>query len=342
MISIIILNYNGRDFIGKTIESVLFGDFQDFEVIFFDNNSLDGSYEFVKEKYSGHRKIKIIKSSKNLGFAGGNNKAFEYTKGEVVFFLNSDAFIEKNCLVKIHEFFNDHKDAGIAQCKIKMAKEKDFIENAGNYSDTLGLAYIIGYNEKDNDQYEDVRKIFTANGAAFAMRREIFEKLKGFDEDYFLLYEETDLCWRARIAGAEIYYLPMALVYHLGSASLQKKKKRKKAGSLDSTYLYIRNRMDSMIKNYELKNLAAYLPAHLVFMFFYSLYYLTRGRFESFISLYKAVFYNLFHLKHILDKRKIVQKTRVIRDSEFFKKNYIKSFSFVRIINKVLRKNVDK
>src|SRR3989344_551923 len=210
MISVIIINYNGKNFIENSIETVLLSNWWDFEIIFFDNNSSDGSYDLVKEKYKENKKIKFYQSEKNLGFAGGNNEAFKHSAGDIIFFLNSDVFVEKKCLEQVHNFFDNYKDAGIVQCKIKMALEKDRIENAGNYSDSLGLAYIIGYGENDDGRYDQIKKIFTANGAAFAMRREIFEKLNGFDDDYFLLYEETDLCWRARIAGAEIYYLPMA------------------------------------------------------------------------------------------------------------------------------------
>lgn len=343
LISVIIINYNGEKFILETIDSVLSNNFKNSEIILFDNASKDQSLEMIKQGYRDNNKIKIIESTTNLGFAGGNNEAAKYASGNILFLLNSDAIAEKECLQSIIDFFETTPDAGIIQCKIKSRRNPELVENAGNYIDTLGVSYVMANYREDCDKYNQTKKIFTANGAAFAIRNDVFNEVGGFDSDYFLLYEESDLCWRARISGYEIYYLPKAVVYHWGSASfgIQRSRNRKKINT-NSLYLFTRNRMTSLIKNYESKNLLKYLPLNILTMEGLAFYYLSNLNFGAFNAINKAILVNFLSIGRVLKKRRIVQKNRRVPDCYFFDQQYIKGFSLKRLLKKIYGKNTDE
>ena len=138
---------------------------------------------------------------------------------------------------------------GILQPKIKSYKQKNYFEYAGaagGYIDKYGFPYCRGRVfdsiEEDKGQYEDQIPIFWASGACFFVKKEVFDTLKGFDEDFFAHQEEIDLCWRAHNKGYEAYYTPQSQIYHLGGATLTE-------GSSQKVYLNFRNSLFMLLKN---------------------------------------------------------------------------------------------
>lgn len=241
--AIAILNWNGKNFLKKFLESVTkFSD--DATVYLIDNHSSDNSLIFVEEHYP---MVKIIKHDVNYGFAEGYNKALEHIEEEVICFLNSDVEVTPNWLQHITPYFENEKNV-IVQPKILDYNKKNHFEYAGaagGFIDFFGYPYCRGRVfdtiEEDNYQYAS-SKIFWASGACFFIKKSTFELLGGFDKDYFAHQEEIDLCWRAYNYGIDVYCESNSIVFHAGGGTLSHQNPKK-------TFLNFRNSLYSISKN---------------------------------------------------------------------------------------------
>ena len=121
LVSVIILNYNGMEFVESCLESVLSTDYPDFEVLFIDNASIDGSLEYVEDKFGRNTRIKIVANEKNYGFAEGNNIGFKHTEGEYVVFLNIDTDVEPDWLSELVKVFEADPTIGAVQSKLLLS-----------------------------------------------------------------------------------------------------------------------------------------------------------------------------------------------------------------------------
>jgi len=304
LISIIIVNYNGIKFIKRCLNSVLNSDYPNFEVIFVDNASIDGSYELVKKLFGSNSRLTIIRNNKNLGFTGGTNLGFWYAKGDYIVFLNYDTEVSQNWLKVLVEIMNSNLRIGAAQCKLLNLYDKRRIDSAGQFIDPLGYGYPRG-DEEDIGQYDNVEEIFYADGAALIVKRLIINQvsLNGlpFDSDYFGYYEDADLCWRVRLRGYKVVLIPTSIVYHARTAAKLHKM---------SSYLifsHAKNRIMTLIKNYGLGNLIKYLPLLLFFETIRAII-LLKTKPDHSIAILKAILWNLKNLKKTWKKRLIVQQ----------------------------------
>jgi hypothetical protein len=306
VVSVIILNYNGLPYVQACLGSVLRSDYTSFEVVFVDNNSTDESLEYAQKNFGNDSRLKIIKNYENYGYAKGNNLGVNYADGEYLVFLNVDTAVEHDWLIELIEFLNSHTDVGIVQCKLKSMDDRTVLDCTGHFIDWFGIAFVLGHGERDEGQYESITRIFAASGAAFGIRRNVFEKLGGFDEDFFMLFEEDDLCWRGWIAGYAVFYVPNSVVYHKSAAI------RSTVGTYKTLYLSRRNRMVSMLKNYSVANLLRFMPMNIILVF--AIAFFTRDKVEylkafrdSFISVCKD-------MRAVIRKRRAVAQSRVLTD----------------------------
>lgn len=243
-IAIVILNWNGKQLLEQFLPSVLKYSIEA-DIYIADNASTDDSLMFVKNNFP---EIKIIRNSDNGGYAKGYNDALKLIKADIFCLLNNDVEVSENWLKPIlNEFKNS--DTAIIQPKILDFKNKSHFEyagSAGGFIDKYGFPYCRGriFNtiEKDTGQYNNNTEIFWASGACLFVKRNIFEKLQGFDEDFFAHMEEIDFCWRAKNLGYSIKYINNSIVYHLGGATLNALNPKK-------TYLNFRNSLYTITKN---------------------------------------------------------------------------------------------
>ncbi len=244
-IAIVILNWNGRALLEKYLPFVIrFSEGSSIYVV--DNASNDDSVQFVRENFPS---VGIIENLENGGFAKGYNDGLKHIEADIYCLLNSDVEVSPNWLDPIEKLFNEKKKAAIIQPKILDLKKRDYFEYAGaagGFLDKLGYPFCRGrifqVLEKDQGQYDDDRQIFWATGACMFIRREVFQEIGGFDEDYFAHQEEIDLCWRAQNFGHIVYYSAQSHVYHLGGSTLNNMNPKK-------TYLNFRNSLFSITKN---------------------------------------------------------------------------------------------
>ena len=246
-LSIIIPHHNGKELLFNCLESILNQiSIKDFEIIVVDNGSIDNSADKAKEKFPS---INLLKSETNLGYSGGCNFGAKNAKGEYTIFLNNDTLHTKNWIEELIGFLDKNPQAGAAQPKILNATNKDTFDyagGAGGYIDKYCFPFVRGriFNslEKDSNQYDDVKKIFWASGAAFIIRTELLRELNYFDNIYFSYMEEIDLCWRLQALGLGIWNVPTSVVYHFGKQTI-------KENTFKSHYLNHRNSWILFIKN---------------------------------------------------------------------------------------------
>lgn len=251
-ISILIVNYNGLVHLEECLASVYAQDYPDFEVIVVDNASHDTSVAFVRERFP---QVKMVLSDTNLGFAGGNNLGLRHCMGRQVLLLNNDTRMEAGCLAALAEAVRTYAPVRIFQPMQLDYYQPDKVDSAG---DTVYTAFFsFSFTGYPAAIFSDPRPITGACAAAALYPRDLLEKLGGFDEDFFLVYEDLDLSLRARHLGEEILLLPAAKVLHKRSASLGKR-------SALTLFYSERNFALCVLKNYPTAVLLPRLPAFLL------------------------------------------------------------------------------
>jgi GT2 family glycosyltransferase len=244
-VAVVILNWNGKELLQQFLPSVIKNS-QEAEVYVIDNASTDESITFLQRHYPS---VKIVGLDKNYGYAGGYNKGLQQIEADVYALVNSDLQVSKDWLAPVIREFEQNPDTAIVQPKIKDYKNPRMFEYAGaagGFIDMFGYPYcdgrILFKIEEDTGQYDKRKKIFWASGACFFVRKEVFDKLNGFDESFFAHQEEIDFCWRSHHLGHQAVYIPQSTVYHLGGASLTHQNPFK-------TYLNFRNNLLMLFKN---------------------------------------------------------------------------------------------
>ncbi len=208
LISVIVLNYNGKGFLNSCLSSLASQTYSDFEVIVVDNGSRDGSPEYIEENYPW---VRLAKNDENLGFAGGTNVGIRAAKGEFIITLNNDSRADSRF---IEELIKPMADPEVGVCAAKMLFPDGRINSAGICISRSGAAWDRGMFEPDRGQYEFVEEVFGACAGAALYRREMLDEIGLFDEDFFLYLEDVDLAFRARLAGWKCLYVPGARVIH--------------------------------------------------------------------------------------------------------------------------------
>ena len=196
------------------------------EVIVVDNRSEDHSVEAIGAAYP---EVILVPSSRNRGFGQGNNIGVQHAGGEYLFFLNTDTEIRDGALLELVRFMDRHDDAGAAGARLENPDGSDQnsiilvprlwrIFCTFFWLDRTGLTPFSGDSLIGIDR-DQGREIEVAHGAALLLRRDLFERVGGFDPDFFMYYEESDLCTRIREIGYSVHYVPDARVMHHVSAS---------------------------------------------------------------------------------------------------------------------------
>ena len=214
-VSVIIPNYNGIAFLDSVLGSLEGQTARNFEVIFVDNGSTDGSCSFVAGNYSW---VHIIELPENYGFCRAVNEGIRAAKAPYVLLLNNDTEVAEDFVEQMLSAIRRHKNAFSCAARMVQYHDRDRLDDAGNYYCALGWSFARGKG-KDIHTYEKEEQIFAACGGAAIYRKKILEKIGYFDEEHFAYLEDTDIGYRARIYGYENWYAPEALVYHVGSGT---------------------------------------------------------------------------------------------------------------------------
>lgn len=296
-ISVVVLNWNGRKYLESCLSSIKNQSCRDFEIVFVDNASEDGSAEYVKKNFNG---IKVIKNKKNLGFAKGNNIGIENSKGDYVLILNNDTEMDKNCLKELMNAAAKNPHTGMFAPKM-LYSGTGKVDSTGLQVSKSGLSKDI----KDVKADVKTRPFCPCGGAAF-YKREMLEDIKlcrdYYDSDYFIYMEDYDLGFRARLRNWECIAVPKATVYHVHGATMKKEPDK-------SVYLGVRNRLFTIIKNYPSSLFAKYFFHIMLLQIAIFFRYLLKGK--LFVIL-RAYYDFAKSLPKFIQKRKLIQKNRKI------------------------------
>ncbi len=314
-VSIIVVTWNGKHYLKMCLPSLKKLAYANYEVVVVDNASKDGSQAYVKKCHSW---VKLVENKENLGYVGGNNIGIEKSDGEYIFILNNDTEVTPDFLdILVRRLESDEK-IGCVQPKLCEYNNRSLLDSAGHFLTDTSFLYHYGRLKKASlPIYNRPMKIYSAKGAAMLLRRDIIKKIGGaFDPDFFIYFEETDLCHRLWLAGYEVVYEPKAVIYHVVAGDTSKQFKSDK-----TLYLSLRNRICSFIKNYELVNLIRMLLVLLVIYFGLALVDLFTFKFSLTWAIFRAINWNIKNLPSTLKKRKFVQgKLRKVSDKTLFKK----------------------
>lgn len=212
-VSVISVSYNNEDSIENFISSVQKNISENDELIIVDNHSSD----LTVEKISKFKNVKLVLSDKNLGFSKGNNLGVKAAKGQYLFFLNPDTFLDKPILDELIDFYED-RNAGLIGPKLTLpnGKIQPSVRNLPTFWGAF-QEYILGIKRKFSQYAPEIvypQEVGAVYGAAMLINKELFEKIKGFDERYFLYYEDIDLCRKIKKVGKKVYYFPGVFIKH--------------------------------------------------------------------------------------------------------------------------------
>jgi GT2 family glycosyltransferase len=245
-VAIVILNWNGQNYLQKFLPSVLATAYDNMEVIVADNGSTDESVSFLEKHFP---QVKLIRFSENNGFAKGYNLALQKIQTDYYAIINSDIEVQQGWLTPIINLLEEDKLNAACQPKLLSYNNKKILEyagGAGGWLDSFGYPFARGrvfdICEEDKGQYDTTERVFWVTGAAMVIRSNIFHEMKGFDEYFFAHQEEIDLCWRMQLAGYKLYCCPSSVVYHVGGGTLPR-------GNSLKTFLNFRNNQIMLYKN---------------------------------------------------------------------------------------------
>jgi GT2 family glycosyltransferase len=208
--SIIVVNMNGRTDLARCLPAALAQTYPSYEVVVVDNDSTDGSAEYVAEHFPA---VRLIRSGANLGFTGGNNLGFRHTTGEYVALLNPDTEADPGWLAALVDALQRDERAGLATSKILLMDQPWLINTCGNIISVAGLTFCRGVNMPAT-RFNEPETVPSVSGAAFAIKRDVLDEIGWFDEAFFAYLEETDLSLRAMLAGYTCLYVPTSVVRH--------------------------------------------------------------------------------------------------------------------------------
>jgi GT2 family glycosyltransferase len=286
LVSVVILNWNGVSLLQEFIPILVKYNSCNYQICVIDNGSTDESVKWLQDNYPDD--VKLIILNENYGFAKGYNVGLKQIDADYYILLNSDVAVSENWCEPLIEFLDNHSEYAALQPKILSLRNPEYFEYAGaagGYLDKWGYPFCRGriFNtiEKDEGQYDDIADIFWASGACFVIRSTIFNKLGGFDENFFAHMEEIDLCWRIKNLVYKLACVPQSKIYHLGGASLQYNDPRKLFLNIRNNYLMLYKNLPSSIfkKVYRVRHLIEYLMI---------LFYFVTGHFSNIKSISQA------------------------------------------------------
>ena len=311
-ISIIIPNFNGEEIIDECILNIENQKYKNYEIVFIDDNSNDSSIEILKK----YKNIKLVKNTKNLGFSGSCSRGSKEATGDILLFLNTDAFlIDNKTLLEINNRFNANPNLNVLGFYQ--------IDKTGNL-EFKGSEIDLFFNVNSFNS-GNVKNITMVGGACFATRKLVYDKIGGIDKDYYLYSEEADYMYRSLKSGYSTE-LSLIKVQHIGGAST--KNEYNFSTNENKMYFRERNSLISMLKNFDAPTLLIVFPFWLIFFLLELIFFIATFRITYIKNYLNIVIYLLKNKKIILNKRKHNFQLFVTKDFKLITEGFIKLTNF--------------
>lgn len=315
LISIAILNYNGLKFLEKTLPSLLDLDYPSYEIIVFDNNSVDESVNFIKKL--NNKKVRLIKSSHNNGYSKGKNECVKNSNGRYILLLDNDILITKKNILNdlLNEYNLLEKPAFLGPVLL------DIESNLSKYYGVYYSFYGINVHKKQINisnitsgvNLEKNIKIGSFHGGAVFFEKSVWGSLGGYDELQPFMLDDFDIGARSYIFGYNNYLFNNYPLIHLGKSN----DLNKKNFAWKFKY-YFSGVAISIYKNYKTINLIFYIPIYILYSFFLLFILIIKKKnYYLFDSYIKSIFFFFNNFKSINKERKEIQSNRTVKNDIF-------------------------
>ena len=255
-LSIVIVNYNVKEFLQNLLHSIEKASSNiSKEIIIIDNASDDGSVEVIKDKFPS---TKLIENKINVGFGKANNQGLEIARGEHILFINPDCIVSEDTFDKLITFFESNPNCGLAGCKIlnsdgslQLACRRSFPGPWTSFTKVTGLSGLFPNSKifaRYNLTYRDENKTYevdAVSGSFMMMRRDVYKKTGGFDEQFFMYGEDLDLCYRVQKAGYKVFYVHNTQVIHYKGESTKRSNLDDTKLFYDAMHLFVKKHLSS-------------------------------------------------------------------------------------------------
>jgi GT2 family glycosyltransferase len=303
MVSVIIVNYNGREYLKDCLSSVLGQSYKDFEVLLVDNCSTDGSTDYVRKNFP---QVKVFKNPDNMGYGGGNNIGFKNARGDCIAVLNPDTIVDREWLKELVNAIQRRLDAKMVTSKVLLHQDSKRINACGNDIHFTGLVFSRGLSEREN-YYAKEEYVVAPSGCSFLVPRELIEEIDFFDTEFsnHWLFEDTDLAIRLQVRGYKCLFVPSSKVYHKFTLKMD----------MQRYFMLERGRYLLLFKNFSRRTLIFLLPSLIlteVLTWGYALY---KGK-EYIVSKAMAYKWILKNFHRIFKKQAKFKKLRRLSDKE--------------------------
>lgn len=301
-VSIVIVNYNGKNLLKTILDSIEKSSFKNYEVIVVDNNSIDGSQEFIKKNY---KSVKLVQNKKNLGYCGINS-ALKYCKGKYILFLNNDMKLDYNCIKNLVKTLQSDENTIMVAPKLVNFYDRSLKSNGTWVSRAFYSGHIKGNGK-------DTAKEIPYLGVGLIRKNFVDEFGYLFDPDYFIYAEDLDLGLRIRLTGKKIIFEPKAMMYHMHTVTMQS------TSQALATFLMERNLLITFFKIISAESIVFCIPYVLFARFIAIVKDVATLKIKFVFSRLKAILFILLNISLILKKRRQVQKFRKVNDAFIFK-----------------------
>ncbi|MEM2688964.1 MAG: glycosyltransferase family 2 protein [Candidatus Bathyarchaeia archaeon] len=312
MVSVVVVNFNGISHLEKCLAHLMQTNYPNFEVIVVD--CLTKNIEsWIKQHFP---KVKVVHYDYDIGSSASHNVEKHVTpESKYLAFLDNDSYVTENWLRELVKVMENDEEIGIAQAKLLVTFNGKLMDNAGLAIDFLGTWYSTrGLKSED---FKEMMELFAASSAGCLVRMDVFKKAGGFDPEYFIYDDDTDFSFRTRLLGYKIVLVPSATVLHNGDPVKALNPRKLKHS--------IKNRVYTMIKNYELKNLLWRFSIYYLLTFSAGIGFAAAGRSLEAKETFRGLFHPLLNFKDAVQKRAIVQSSRKVRDSELFRLGFLRN-----------------
>lgn len=302
-VAVVILNYNGCDYLEQFLPSILESTYPNTSVYVADNASTDDSLIWLKQHYPD---IQLIELAENFGFAEGYNRALAQVEADYFVLLNSDVEVTPNWIEPIVELME--RDPSVAACQPKILSYHrkthfEYAGAAGGWMDRINYPFcrgrIFDLVEKDEGQYDVTQEVFWASGAALFIRVKLYRDMQGFAGNFFAHQEEIDLCWRLKRAGYKIMVRPKSVIHHVGGATLT-------YSSPQKTYLNFRNSLFAIVRNERSNKLWSVIFLRLLLDGVAALAFLLKGRIKHIAAIFRAHWHFFPRILDLLKERRVI------------------------------------
>jgi GT2 family glycosyltransferase len=299
-LTVAILSYDGRHLLEVILPSLARQRYRDFEVVVVDNGSHDDTVQWLAQ---GWPQAQVISLPDNVGVTAALNVCARAGEGELLALFNNDVELDPDCLGELVGALDTHPRAGWAAGKLRDFQRRELLDGAGDVFTWAATGGRRGHGELDRGQYDAPGEVFGACGGAALYRRSVLRAVGDFDEDFFAFYEDVDWNLRAQLAGFSCRYVPSALAYHMGSATIGR-------GLSDFTRYHLwRNRLWIIAKDLPLGAIVRHLPQLLLGQLENLVVALRARKLEIWLRVWRDA---LRGLPRMLRKRRRVQASRRI------------------------------